>query len=140
MSAVIVSAEAIVSELLEHYRIDSPPVPVELILQTPARGMWNEVDLAYFRAPPEADDGPFAMRMALALLLARMLCVSPWGAQRGLNSGCNDEALARALLMPHALLVGLPAIALTPPRIHQMFQSPLQQARRRLIELDVLIP
>jgi hypothetical protein len=140
MSAAIVSAEAIISELLDHYRIDSPPVPIERILQTPARGMWDEVDLSRFQLPPANDGDPFALRMALAVLLARMLCASPWGAQRGLNAQCDDEALARTLLMPRELLIGLPAVALTPPRVQRMFQSPLPQARRRLIELDVLIP
>lgn len=138
------SVELIIDELLGHYTIDSPPVPVELILQNPARDMWDEVDLSRLPKALAGDPRPFALRLFLAQLLARMLCESVWGRERGLpGPGEPDKALAplaRALLMPRSLLAALPASALNPKMVHSMFQVPLEEARRRLIEVDVLVP
>ncbi len=144
MKSVAVNIESIVSELMDHYGIDAPPVPIEAILQNPARGMWQEV--AFSALPPEyvSLKEPFALRLALARLLVDMLLGCPWGEERGLAGLSRQEktvpAMTRALLMPRSLLMGLPATALNPPMVRLMFEVPLEEARRRLIEVDVLIP
>lgn len=138
------SVDIIISELLGHYAINSAPVPVEMILQNPARDMWSGVDLSRLSRALVSDSRPFALRLALAQLLVRLLCESAWGRERGLpDPGEREGALAplvRALLMPRNLLAALPVSALNPEMVQMMFQVPQEEASQRLIEVDVLIP
>lgn len=141
MSVRRVPVERLAIELLAHYAIETPPVPVEAMLQNPARDMWQEVDFALLGAQLNTPD-PLALRMALACLLAQHLLNSPWGQAHGANQAAppleDVRQLARAVLMPRPMLSALPAAALEPAALGRMFEVPRDEARRRLIELDVV--
>jgi hypothetical protein len=82
---------------------------------------------------------PYGPRLALARLLVRLLAGSAWGAKRGM-AGIETQSsavyrVARALLMPRAMVTEMPAAALNPATISALYQAPLPEAEKRLIEL-----
>lgn len=133
------SLEAIITELLDGYSIQQAPVPIEAILQQPMPDMWEQVDLAELSGTFFALNDPYGPRLALARLLVRLLAGSAWGARRGM-AGIEMQPstvyrVARALLMPRAMVTEMPAAALNPATISALYQAPLAEAEQRLIEL-----
>lgn len=134
--------EAAVDDLLTAFDVERPPVPVELILQRPRPGMWREVNLGDLSLSFITVTDPFSPRMAVARLLARYMCGSSWGEIHGLRryADSDDEvrALARAVIMPRAMLVALAVEHRTPLDISARFEVPESDARQRLLDLGCL--
>ena len=129
----------IVGELLTIYDIRRAPIPIEVILQQPMPDMWEQVDLAAVSGTFYALNDPYGPRLALARLLVRLLAGSAWGGQRGM-AGLDMQPsavyrAARALLMPKAMIVEMPAAALNPTTVSTLYQVPPSEAEQRLIEL-----
>lgn len=131
--------EAIASELIETFDINSPPVPIESMLQYPKADMWREVDINQLSGSFISIKEHYSPRMSLARLLARHVVTSPWGNQRGLSELRHDEALLRAfarmLIMPAGMVKALSSGARTPTAMSMHFEVPEEDARLRLEEL-----
>jgi hypothetical protein len=131
--------EAIASELIENFEINSPPVPIESMLQYPRPDMWREVDINQLSSSFISVREHYSPRMSLARLLARHVVTSPWGNQRGLSDLRNDDGLLRAfarmLIMPVGMVKALSSGARTPTAMSMHFEVPEEDARQRLEEL-----
>jgi hypothetical protein len=142
VSPAPINTESIIAQLLAAYGITDAPVPIEVILQQPRPGMWEHVDLAELSGTFFAMDNPYSPRLALARLLIRLIAGSAWGIERGLNvlDGRNEAvyAAARILLMPRDILARMPAVALNPETVSTLFEVPLAEAKKRLLELEAM--
>lgn len=131
--------ESVVDELLAVYNTDIPPVPIESMLQNPAPGMWNEVDITQLSGSFLKFDDTYAPRMSMARLLARHICYSAWGTERGLDAlQLDGDALrifARMLIMPRTMMADLSTAALSPPALRLHFEVPEPDATQRLADL-----
>lgn len=131
--------EAVAAELLETFKVVSPPIPVESMLQHPLDGMWEEVDPTQLSGTFINIRQQFSPRMSLARLLARHVIVSPWGKQRELMPVLkNDQllrAFARMLVMPGTMVMSLSSGARNPTSMSMHFEVPDEDARQRLQEL-----
>jgi hypothetical protein len=131
--------EAIASELIENFEINTPPVPIESMLQYPKPDMWREVDINQLSGSFISIREHYSPRMSLARLLARHVVTSPWGIHRGLSELRHDDALLRAfarmLIMPVGMVKALSSGARTPTAMSMHFEVPEEDARQRLEEL-----
>ncbi len=134
--------EDIAAELIHTFEINSPPVPIEIMLQRPKPDMWSEVDITELSVGFLRTGGHFSPRMSLARLLARHIIQSEWGESRGLRDllkqDKNEEmlkAFARMLIMPTSMVKALSLNARTAPTLSVHFEVPEEDARLRLQEL-----
>lgn len=131
--------EAATNELVIAFDVDTPPVPVETMLQRPKPGMWQQVNLSELSAAFINVRERHSPRMSVARLLVRYICRSAWGANHQLGVLQNDEqairAFARTLLMPQAMIVRLDQSQRDPIMISDRFEVPENDARLRLIDL-----
>src|SRR5512135_2596767 len=118
--------ENVVSALITAFDIHNPPIPVELMLQRPRPGMWKEVNLSELSTAFINIKQRYSPRMSVSRLLVRMITRYEWGSQRGLDHLIKTEedmrALARAIMMPHAMLDVLPIASRTPITISMRFE------------------
>jgi hypothetical protein len=132
--------ETIATELVETFEINTPPVPIESMLQYPKADMWREVDINQLSGSFISVTEHYSPRMSLARLLARHVVTSPWGNQRGLSELRHDEGLLRAfarmLIMPVGMVKALSSGARTPTAMSMHFEVPEEDARQRLEELS----
>jgi hypothetical protein len=133
--------ERAVTDLLSAFDVVRPPVPLELMLQRPRPTMWREVNLSELSISFISVDQPFSPRMSIARLLARHVCRCAWGAERGLARYADDDealrALARAIVLPRAMLEELPDAQRTLPNISARFEMPEKDVSLRLSELGL---
>jgi len=136
--------EAAINELMAAFDVNDPPIPIEIMLQRPKAGMWKEVNLSELSTAFINVKQRYSPRMSVARLLARLACRSEWGDRHNLGTvGSTDEglrALARAVLMPRAMLDRLAPASRTPMAISMRFEVPEDDARQRLIDLGYLTP
>ncbi|KXK19564.1 MAG: hypothetical protein UZ15_CFX003001970 [Chloroflexi bacterium OLB15] len=131
--------EKITAELIELYKVDMPPVPIEFMLQYPLPGMWDEIDVSLVSGSFMILDNPYRPRMSLARLLAKEIATCNWGIERGLLPFQNDKqilgSLARALTMPLQMVQALSLAARIPEMMSDYFEVPAKDAKRRLEEI-----
>jgi hypothetical protein len=131
--------EAIASELVKTFEINTPPVPIESMLQYPKADMWHEVDINQLSSSFISVKEHYSPRMSLARLLARHVVTSSWGNQRSLSELRHNEVLLRAfarmLIMPVGMVKALSSGARTPTAMSMHFEVPEEDARQRLEEL-----
>ena len=134
--------EAIASELIRTFEIQDPPIPIEIMLQRPKEGMWDEVDITQLSVSFLKTGGPYSPRMSLTRLLARHIVRSEWGADRGLEEVLKHpqkeeviQAFARMLIMPLEMIKKLSIGARTPITMSMHFEVPEDDARLRLEEV-----
>lgn len=131
--------EEIASEICERFEVYAPPVPIELMLQKPVAGMWEEVDVSQLSGSFLSIKERYSPRMSLARLLVRHIATSDWGQERNLNELLGDaEAInifARMLIMPEDMVMGLSSSARNPKTMSLHFEVPEDDARQRLLEL-----
>lgn len=130
-----------VNELLMLYEIKLAPVPIEIILQRPKPGMWEQINFSEMSLGLGNIKSRYSPRMSLARMLARIIISSDWGTPRKLNSFGRDEdlirAFARALVMPREWLIAMPPAARTPALISMRYEVPEEDVRLRLTELGL---
>lgn len=136
--------EAVASELIQTFEINSPPIPIEIMLQRPKPDMWHEVDITELSVGFLRAGGHFSPRMSLARLLARHVIQSDWGEKRGLRELFKDDrdesllrAFARMLIMPAEMVKALSPGARTPITMSIHFEVPEDDTRQRLKELGL---
>jgi hypothetical protein len=131
--------EEIAAELINTFDINTPPVPIESMLQHPKPDMWEEVDISKLSGGFLNIREYYSPRMSLARLLARHVIISQWGKERGLSEIMRDEdmiyAFARMLIMPASMVNSLSSGARTPSAMSVHFEVPEEDARIRLQEL-----
>ena len=131
-------------QLLDHYRVTMPPVPIDDLLRQPILSLWD--------SNPEKVSSiighglyRYAPRLAEARLLYRYISDSaearaagfdaPWPAARR-----EVKYFARCLLMPEDWIRALPEADRTPDAISEKFQVTPFDALIRLAELGLPIP
>lgn len=126
-------------ELIKIFDIQSPPIPIERMLQHPQANMWEELDINKLSGSFLNIKDYYSPRMSLARLLARHIATSTWGRERELSDLLADEAMlrafARTLMMPAGMITALSPEARTPERLSIYFEVPLDEAEQRLKEL-----
>lgn len=131
--------ESIATKLIETFDINSPPVPIESMLQYPKADMWREVDINQLSGSFISIKEHFSPRMSLARLLARHIVTSEWGKQHELSDLRHDDnslrAFARMLIMPMGMVRALSSGARNPTALSIHFEVPEEDARLRLEEL-----
>lgn len=131
--------EKVTTELIKLFNVDTPPVPVEYMLQHPFPSMWEEVDVSLVSGSFMILDDPYRPRMSLARLLAKEITICDWGVERGLLPFQDDKlmisALARALTMPRTMVLALSPSARIPEMMRDHFEVPAKDAVRRLEEI-----
>lgn len=131
--------ELIAEEVIKTFEINSPPIPIEKMLQHPKPDMWKELDISQISVNFLKVTDYYSPRMSLARLLTRQLCESQWGRHRGLDTIWGDEIrlyrFARMLVMPSSMIMELTLTARTPSIMSVHFEVPLDDARLRLEEL-----
>jgi hypothetical protein len=136
--------EVAVSDLIAAFDVKRPPVPVELMLQRPRPGLWNEVNLSELSTTFISIKERYSPRMSVARLLARHICRCAWGANHHLAPFANSEddihLLARAIVMPASLLAQVSLSNRAPLIISTRFEVPEKDAYLRLVELGYLPP
>lgn len=135
-----VRLEAVVQELLTIYEVSAPPIPVEMILQSPRDGMWDELDITQISGSFLQVGVGYSVRMPMARVLARHITRSEWGITRSVNQLVADEptlhAFARILVMPAQMVMELKEDARTPDLLAAHFEVPVDDARLRLQDLQ----
>ncbi len=135
--------EAAINDLLTAFDVYDPPVPVEIMLQRPKVGMWKEVNLSELSTAFINIKQRYSPRMSVSRLLARLACRSEWGEQHKLSQVAGTDeglrAIARAILMPQAMLDKLPVASRTPIAISMRFEVPEEDAKQRLLDLGYLL-
>ena len=135
--------ERIARDLIEAFDIQSPPIPVETMLQEPRTGMFESVDLndasiGFFVTGDSSDYSPM---MYMARLLARQLARSPWGIERRLEPLIQERnhllAFARMIVMPLHMIEQLSEKSPSPEQLSSHFEVPLSEATARLNDLLV---
>ena len=134
--------ETVASELIRIFEINSPPVPIEIMLQRPKPDMWREVDITELSVGFLKGGGHYSPRMSLARLLARHVVHSDWGESRGLKDILKNKdgeetlrAFARMLIMPMEMVKALTASARIPITMSMHFEVPEDDVKERLDEL-----
>jgi hypothetical protein len=132
--------ESIANEVIETFEIQSPPVPIESMLQHPRPGMWDEVDIAQLSVGFLSIKSPYSPRMSLTRLLARHIIYSEWGQARRIAEAAPSDAeiyaFARMLIMPLPMIRALSASARNPRHMSLHFEVPEADARERLTEIS----
>lgn len=136
---LLMRLEAAAAELAAAFNIQSPPIPIESILQNPKPDMWEEVDIAQLSGTFLSIKDHYSPRMSLARLLARHVVTSSWAQVRGIPNIVADEPLirtfARMLIMPAGMVDALSAGARNPTAMSMHFEVPEEDARLRIQEL-----
>lgn len=131
--------ETITREICDAFDVYAPPVPIELMLQQPVNGMWEELDPSQLSGSFMRVDGRYSPRMSLTRLLARHIAQSEWGKAQGLLTLIPDpdtlNVFARMLIMPQDMVEGLTSSTRNPKAMSLHFEVPEDEARQRLIEL-----
>ena len=131
--------ESITEEICEAFEVYAPPVPIELMLQKPPEGMWEEIDVTRLSGSFLSITERYSPRMSLSRLLARHIAASDWGKERGIDKILGDQdvlnAFARMLLMPQEMVTGLTSNMRNPQTLSMHFEVPESDARERLMEL-----
>ena len=132
--------EAIAQEILEIFEVYAPPVPIELMLQHPRQGMWEEVDPSQLSGSFLSLKDRYSPRMSLARLLVRHVASSAWGRKVGLFDimQANIDYIsnfARMLIIPRDMVLGLPTSNRNPMMMSNYFEVPPDDAEARLAEL-----
>ncbi len=131
--------EAIVQEICGIFDVYAPPVPVELMLQKPPDGLWEEVDVSQLSGSFLSIKERYSPRMSMARLLSRHIAVSPWGAERSVNTIIDDtdsvNRFARMLMMPEDMVTALTSSKRNPKAMSLHFEVPEDDARQRMLEL-----
>lgn len=131
--------EAIAREICEQFEVYAPPVPIEIMLQKPVAGMWEEVDVSQLSGSFLSIKDRYSPRMSLARLLVRHIATSDWGQERGLDKILGDaeelNLFARMLIMPEDMVAGLSSSSRNPKTMGLHFEVPEDDARHRLLEL-----
>ena len=134
--------ETATNVLIVAFDVSVPPIPVEIMLQRPKPGMWQQVNLSELSAAFINVRERHSPRMSIARLLVRYICRSSWGADHSLSAFESDEqairAFARTLLMPLDMMAKLDPISRDPFFVSNRFEVPEQDARLRLIDLGYL--
>lgn len=132
--------ENMAEEICEAFEVYAPPVPIELMLQKPPDGMWEEIDVTQLSGSFLSISERYSPRMSLSRLLARQIAASDWGKERNIDQILgNQEALnafARMLLMPRDMVEGLTSNMRNPQTMSMHFEVPESDARERLFELS----
>ena len=135
--------ETATNVLILAFDVSVPPVPVEIMLQRPKPGMWQQVNLSELSAAFINVRERHSPRMSIARLLVRYICRSTWGAEHNLSEFQSDEqairACARTLLMPRDMMAKLDPMSREPFFVSNRFEVPEPDARLRLIDLGYLI-
>ncbi|MBE2182594.1 MAG: hypothetical protein IAE89_04125 [Anaerolineae bacterium] len=133
--------ENVSSELIAIFQVDSPPVPLEIMLQRPFPDMWEEVEISLASGSFMILNDPYRPRMSLARLLAREIIGCRWGIERGLLPYKGDKpslsALARAVTMPRSMVLKLDPAAQVPEVMSDYFEVPIKDVIRRLEDLNI---
>jgi hypothetical protein len=131
--------EGVAIELMDVFDINSPPIPIESMLQRPREDMWDEVDITHLSSTFLKVNDVHSPRMSLARMLARHVVSSPWGVARSLSGLLHDpdmlHVFARMLIMPRHMVMQLTTGARTPTAMSVHFEVPEEDARKRLIEM-----
>lgn len=132
--------EDIIREVMTAFDVVAPPIPVELMLQKPPAGMWEDVDVTQLSGSFLSIKDRYSPRMSMARLLAKHIAGSDWGRERGLFDLISQgqehlNAFARGLLMPQEMVESRPANARNPTTMSLHFEVPEDDARQRLLEL-----
>lgn len=131
--------EAIATELLNEFEVDTSPVPLEDILQNPKDGMWDKVDITQLSGSFLSLSDKYSPRMSIARLLARHLATCPWGQEHGLfeilRQGDNLNRFSRILIMPKSLVEVTSIKGQTPEQLSEQFEMPEDDVRIRLDEI-----
>ncbi|MFZ4813577.1 MAG: hypothetical protein ACOYL5_03500 [Phototrophicaceae bacterium] len=134
-----VEMEYLVEDLLTVFDVQTPPIPVESMLQRPREGMWEEMDITQISGNFISVKDIYSPRMSLSRLLARHVASSRWGYARGLYELLSDvEAIhtfGRMLVMPRQMVMSLAAGARTPTAMSVHFEVPEDDARQRLQDI-----
>lgn len=135
-----IELERIASELIHTFAIEDPPVPIEIMLQSPKPDMWDEVNIRDLSVG-FIKGGHYSPRMSLARLLARHIIQSDWGDKRNLRAivkeGKNEEvvkAFARMLIMPRHMILAMNESERIPLTMSMHFEVPEEDAQVRLTE------
>ena len=131
--------EAVVQEICGIFDVYAPPVPVELMLQKPPDGLWEEVDVSQLSGSFLSIKERYSPRMSMARLLSRHIAASPWGAERSVNTIIEDtdsvNRFARMIIMPEEMVTALTSSKRNPKAMSLHFEVPEDDARQRLLEL-----
>jgi len=136
--------QQLAQQLLDHYRVTAPPVPIDELLRHPVQDLWDTnpekistiIGHGLYR---------YAPRLAAARLLYRYISDSaaaraagfdaPWPAARR-----EVKYFARCLLMPEEWIRAVPEADRTPDAISELFQVTSFDALIRLAELGLPVP
>ncbi len=134
----------LVQQLLDHYRITTPPVPIDDILRQPILNLWDSnpenvssiIGHGLYR---------YAPRLAAARLLYRYISDSAAARAAGFDAPWPSarrevKYFARCLLMPEDWIRAVPAADRTPDAISEQFQVTPFDALIRLAELGLPVP
>lgn len=131
--------EKLVEEILTSFNIMAPPIPIELILNSPESDMWEKIDPARLSITLSNVNTRYGPRMSFARMLVRHIVDSHWGNQHNLPDliATREEldAFARALLMPRDMVLSLSTKSMNPTVMSLHFEIPEDEAEQRLSEL-----
>lgn len=133
--------EAVANTLIQAFEVNTPPVPVESMLQHPRPGMWNEVNVSQLTGSFLSIRDKYSPRMSLARLLARHVMASAWGEDHKVAEYINKDedrlkAFARMIIMPDELLRTMSTGSRNPVAMGMYFEVPEDEAEQRLQEWE----
>lgn len=136
----IQNLEEIAEEICEAFEVYAPPIPIELMLQKPGDGLWEEIDVGKLSGTFMSFTHRYSPRMSFSRLLVRHIAASDWGKERGVDAILGNETMlnifARMLLMPKEMVTGLTSTMRNPQTLSIRFEVPESDARERLIDLS----
>ncbi|MCU0476828.1 MAG: hypothetical protein MUC99_12095 [Anaerolineae bacterium] len=129
--------EQIADEFTAAFGFTAPPIQIDETLNRPHPGMWEKVDLSQLTLSFSVRGDRYAPRVSFSKLVVRQLIPTPWGVERGLPELIGQDAnlllaFARMLLVPRALLNGLPKSRWNPVEVAGDFHVPEDDAEARL--------
>jgi hypothetical protein len=132
------------NELLQHYDVAGPPVPIEQMVKKPPAGV-GELDLDNISDIMEHGMYNHAPRLAMARLLCREVVRNKTATKRfGVDVSAATYAdikfFARCLLMPSRWVYRLARQGLSIEQISDHLQVPSYDVVTRLVELDLPLP
>jgi hypothetical protein len=134
--------ERAVDAILALYAVDAPPIPVEVMLQSPKPNTWEKADISHLSNSINLRTSRHALRLSVARLLAREVSDSAWGATWRLSDiATNAEGLrklARAIIMPRPMIEAISLDVRTAQVIGMRFRVPEEDAQLRLNDLNIL--
>ncbi|MEO0562561.1 MAG: hypothetical protein AAF125_10625 [Chloroflexota bacterium] len=131
--------EQVAMDLMGVFEINTPPIPIESMLQSPRENMWEEVDITHLSSSFLKVNDVYSPRMSLARMLARHVASSKWGEAHEVIPILKDAdqlyTFARMLIMPYNMVMELTTGARTPTAMSIHFEVPEEDARVRLVEI-----